>query len=339
MLGYSKILMVENFKEIVRLGGKPIYSDTDSIAFVMSEAKYPQYKAKFVPPKKTFGGMELEGEYERLITVGPKKYAVLAHAKDDSKKERGICEGDYYSEYKANGIPANQNCDRDIVGIFESVLHNKATEEVGYFSIKGEINFELSHTTSATKRLRNICLKGKVDDTNTISWWDNEAEFAEYCMGLKSPCDKAVDNLTYNVRRIIDATPQPQYLSAKDISEQLPMRNARNLQVQAGNICEADLKHRVYGLATECGRTYVGYTTNMQKRLCQHNGELTGGANQTAGFEWAPKFQVRGFVNKSSALKFEWQAQKVIERGGVGDLQKAFEICLAMKKWQHLEII
>ena len=97
--------------------------------------------------------MELEGIYERLITVGPKKYAVLAHAKDDSKKRLGIRKGDFYSEYKTNGIPANQNCDRDIVKIFKNVLHNKATKEVGYFSIKGETNFELTHTTSATKRL------------------------------------------------------------------------------------------------------------------------------------------------------------------------------------------
>ena len=77
----------------------------------------------------------------------------------------------------------------------------------------------------------------------------------------------------------------------------------------------------------------------MQKRLHQHNGALTGGANQTSGYQWTPKFQVRGFVDESSALKFEWQAQNVIERGGVGDLQKAFEICLAMKKWKHLEIV
>ena len=88
--GYSKILMVENFKEIVRLGGKPLYSDTDSIAFVMSEAKYQQYQARFMQPKREIGGMESEGVYKRLITVGPKKYAVLAHAKDDSKKKLGI---------------------------------------------------------------------------------------------------------------------------------------------------------------------------------------------------------------------------------------------------------
>ena len=87
------------------------------------------------------------------------------------------------------------------------------------------------------------------------------------------------------------------------------MRNARNLQVQAGKIYKSDLKHRVYGLATECGRTYVGYTTSMPKRLRPHNGELGGGANQTAGYQWTPKFQVRGFVDESSALKFEWQAQ------------------------------
>ena len=89
MLGYSKILMVENFKEIVRLGDKPIYSDTDSIVFVMSEAQCPQYQAKFIPPKKTFGGMEIEGIYERLITIGPKKYAVLAHTKRRFKEKTG----------------------------------------------------------------------------------------------------------------------------------------------------------------------------------------------------------------------------------------------------------
>ena len=92
------------------------------------------------------------------------------------------------------------------------MLHNQATEEGRYLSIKGETNFELTHTTSATRRLRNICLKGRVDSTNTISWWNNEAEFAEYCMGLKSPCNKAVDNLTYNVRRIADTEPQPKHL-------------------------------------------------------------------------------------------------------------------------------
>ena len=86
--------MVEIFKKILELGGEPIYSHTDSIAFAMSEAQYPQYRAKFVPLKKTFGGMELEGIYERLITVGPKKYAVLAHAKDDSKRKLGIRKGE-----------------------------------------------------------------------------------------------------------------------------------------------------------------------------------------------------------------------------------------------------
>ena len=117
------------------------------------------------------------------------------------------------------------------------------------------------------------------------------------------------------------------------------MRDAVNLQWQASNICEADLKHRVYGLATECGRTYVGYTTNMQNRLRQHNGGLAGGAQVTARYKWTPKLQVCGFVDESSVLLFEWQAQSMIERAGVKDLQKAVAICLAMKEWTHLEVI
>jgi structure-specific endonuclease subunit SLX1 len=54
-------------------------------------------------------------------------------------------------------------------------------------------------------------------------------------------------------------------------------------------------------------KTYVGITNNMPRRLRQHNGGLRGGARYTRGGRpWKLVAFVRGFVNKSQALSFEW---------------------------------
>ena len=53
--------------------------------------------------------------------------------------------------------------------------------------------------------------------------------------------------------------------------------------------------------------TYVGYTTNPEHRLRQHNGEIKGGAKKTAfgGRQWKIAAVVYGFPNKKCALQFE----------------------------------
>ena len=69
-------------------------------------------------------------------------------------------------------------------------------------------------------------------------------------------------------------------------------------------------------------RTYVGATLDVDRRLRQHNGELSGGARATAGTQWKRICHITGFPHERAALQFEWkwknlskhQKGKAIER-------------------------
>ena len=62
----------------------------------------------------------------------------------------------------------------------------------------------------------------------------------------------------------------------------------------------------VYLLRCGC-RTYVGATLQLERRLRQHNGEIVGGARQTAkGGPWVLACRVSGFRSFNEALKFEF---------------------------------
>ena len=66
----------------------------------------------------------------------------------------------------------------------------------------------------------------------------------------------------------------------------------------------------VYLLATvlEPSKTYVGATLDVDRRLRQHNGELSGGAFATKAVPggWYRVCYVAGFESKREALRFEW---------------------------------
>lgn len=343
MLGYSKMLMVETFCEIKRLGGLPIYSDTDSVAFLMQDRLYPQYAERFVPRQKSFGAMELEGVYERLVTIGPKKYVCLAHAKDDSMAHLGIHKGDLYSDFKANGIPARQNTDRSILEIFEEVLYGTGESKVGYFSIKAQQNFQLTHTAGETKRVRNINLKGRVEE-NYLHWWETEEEFVEYCSGLRGCCERAMSELEQETRRLVDL--HGDNLTTDLIAAQLRNRDATVLAPRIKIMADQDLLHRVYGIATAAGHTYIGYTTNVEMRVAQHNQERPGGANTTAvavraGQRWKQFMVARGFKSRDEATQFEWACQNVLPGGRscIADMREAMTRVANFKKYRHIDLI
>ena len=53
--------------------------------------------------------------------------------------------------------------------------------------------------------------------------------------------------------------------------------------------------------------TYIGFAVHPKRRICQHNGEIKGGAYRTKRKgPWDMCVVVQGFPNKICALQFEW---------------------------------
>ena len=68
-------------------------------------------------------------------------------------------------------------------------------------------------------------------------------------------------------------------------------------------------------------KTYVGVTPDLDRRLRQHNGEMSGGAAATRGHRWERICHVRGFPDIRAALQFEWR-WKQISRKYMGSVQQ-----------------
>ena len=68
----------------------------------------------------------------------------------------------------------------------------------------------------------------------------------------------------------------------------------------------------VYLLLSSDQSTYVGATVDLDRRLRQHNKEITGGAHATGakvakGETWIRAAYVSGFPTWQAALQFEWR--------------------------------
>jgi predicted GIY-YIG superfamily endonuclease len=62
-----------------------------------------------------------------------------------------------------------------------------------------------------------------------------------------------------------------------------------------------------------CNKTYNGYTVNLNRRIRQHNSEITGGARYTTAVScnntqptWEFYVIISGFFTSNEALSFEW---------------------------------
>jgi structure-specific endonuclease subunit SLX1 len=64
------------------------------------------------------------------------------------------------------------------------------------------------------------------------------------------------------------------------------------------------------------GHTYVGATSDVRRRLRQHNGGLVGGARYTTahGGGWVLAGYMHGFPTLSEAYKAEWMWKHVTQR-------------------------
>lgn len=71
-------------------------------------------------------------------------------------------------------------------------------------------------------------------------------------------------------------------------------------------------------------RTYIGITTNLTRRLRQHNGEIKGGAKATAPYApgWIVQCSLKGLNSKSEACRWE----KILKgrHRGLNQRQQAF---------------
>lgn len=101
------------------------------------------------------------------------------------------------------------------------------------------------------------------------------------------------------------------------------------MQVSKGNEVADDMKEEkvaeakeffVYLLESSCKTaTYVGATVNLERRLRQHNKELSGGAHATGtrvarGETWRRACHVTGFPTWQAALQFEWRFKQLTRR-------------------------
>lgn len=91
-------------------------------------------------------------------------------------------------------------------------------------------------------------------------------------------------------------------------------------------------------LLTDGRRTYVGSTTDIQRRLRQHNAEISGGARATQGRKWYLVSCLEGFDNRSSACRWE----KIIKNRSRGLRQRRLAfldvfcgICPGSSKKKH----
>ena len=72
----------------------------------------------------------------------------------------------------------------------------------------------------------------------------------------------------------------------------------------------------VYFIESTNGSTYIGATVNLDKRIRQHNKEITGGAKLTSnkvikGEIWQYICFVENFPTYNEALKFEWRWKQI----------------------------
>lgn len=80
-----------------------------------------------------------------------------------------------------------------------------------------------------------------------------------------------------------------------------------------------------YLLVSSEGQTYIGATVNPERRLRQHNKEISGGAKATGikvaeGQTWSRFCLISGFPDNHAALQFEWRWKSLSRKKSLANL-------------------
>jgi structure-specific endonuclease subunit SLX1 len=97
-------------------------------------------------------------------------------------------------------------------------------------------------------------------------------------------------------------------------------------------------------------QTYVGATVDVNRRLRQHNAEISGGARRTTAIAinrgsgaWKRVCHCVGFVDKIECLKFEWYwkhfSRKQTEKDPLARRLVGLQNLLAIERWHHIEVV
>ena len=96
-------------------------------------------------------------------------------------------------------------------------------------------------------------------------------------------------------------------------------------------------------------KTYIGVTVDLDRRLRQHNAEISGGAKRTTAISlhrgaktWRRACYVGGFRGQIEALQFEWWWKHVSRTGGGDPLSRrllGLQRLLTEEKWQHVQVV
>lgn len=98
----------------------------------------------------------------------------------------------------------------------------------------------------------------------------------------------------------------------------------------------------VYLLLSSDNYTYVGATVDLDRRLRQHNKEITGGATATGarvtkGETWIRVAHVEGFPDWQAALQFEWRWKQITRKKYVKGIHPLQTRMIALKHLLKLE--
>ena len=99
------------------------------------------------------------------------------------------------------------------------------------------------------------------------------------------------------------------------------------------------MNYACYCLVSEKGTTYVGFSTDVNRRLRQHNCELSGGAKATKGHTWKRICTVAGFPTQQSALQFEWKWKHLSRKakGATAVERRCYALCVLLNSEQSTQ--